>query len=171
MLEVESERLLTAVRSLLAAKGIAVPQEIAERIAITDGGNPGQGARMVAKAWVDPAYRARMLEDGGKAAEELGIPMRGAPPLGVLEDTAELHNLVVFPVDCLSLRPYMARATTRQPPPRAPSRPSCIVGLAGKARCRFHSRRRRAVCTRWPLPPRPARNLPGTVTVDRILGL
>lgn len=95
MLAVESERLLTAVRSILAAKGIAAPQEIAERIAITDGGNPGQGARMVAKAWVDPAYRARMLADGARAAEELGIPMRGAPPLGVLEDTAELHNLVV----------------------------------------------------------------------------
>ena len=94
MLAVESERLLTAVRSILAAKGIAAPQEIAERIAITDGGNPGQGARMVAKAWVDPAYRARMLADGARAAEELGIPMRGAPPLGVLEDTAELHNLV-----------------------------------------------------------------------------
>ncbi len=43
---------------------------------------------MVAKAWTDPAYRALMLEDGTKAAEELGIPMRGAPPLGVLENTA-----------------------------------------------------------------------------------
>ena len=50
---------------------------------------------MVAKAWTDPAYRALMLEDGTKAAEELGIPMRGAPPLGVLENTAEVHNLVV----------------------------------------------------------------------------
>jgi nitrile hydratase len=95
ILETESERLLAAVRGLLAQKGIASPTEIAERIAITDRANPGQGARMVAKAWTDPAYRARMLEDGSKAAEELGIPMRGMPPLGVLEDTPELHNLVV----------------------------------------------------------------------------
>ena len=80
---------------MLAAKGIASPAEIAERIAITDRANPGQGARMVAKAWTDPAYRALMLEDGTKAAEELGIPMRGMPPLGVLEDTAEVHHLVV----------------------------------------------------------------------------
>jgi nitrile hydratase len=80
---------------VLAAKGIASPGEIAERIAITDSANPGQGARMVAKAWTDPSYRARMLEDGSKAAEELGIPMRGMPPLGVLEQTPKVHNLIV----------------------------------------------------------------------------
>ncbi|MBN8929461.1 MAG: nitrile hydratase [Rhodospirillales bacterium 69-11] len=95
LLETESERLLAAVRSLLAQKGIASPSEISERIAITDRASPGQGARMVAKAWTDPAYRALMLEDGAKAAEAIGIPMRGMPPLGVLENTAELHNLVV----------------------------------------------------------------------------
>jgi nitrile hydratase len=50
---------------------------------------------MVAKAWVDPAYRELMLSDGSKAAEALGIPMRGMPPLGVLENTPEVHNLVV----------------------------------------------------------------------------
>ena len=95
LLEADSDRLLNAVRSLLNAKGIASPAEIAERIAITDRANPGQGARMVAKAWTDPAYRVRLLEDGSKAAEELGIPMRGMPPLGVLENTASVHNLVV----------------------------------------------------------------------------
>jgi len=93
--ETEGERLLVALRSVLAAKGIASAAEIAERIAITDSASPGQGARMVAKAWCDAGYRARLLEDGSKAAEELGIPMRGMPPLGVLEDTAEHHNLVV----------------------------------------------------------------------------
>ncbi len=95
ILDTESERLLAAVRDLLAQKGIASATEIADRIAVTDAANPGQGARMVAKAWVDPAYRARMLQDGTKAAEEVGIPMRGMPPLGVLEDTADQHNLVV----------------------------------------------------------------------------
>ena len=50
---------------------------------------------MVAKAWTDPDYRALMLADGAKAAEAIGIPMRGMPPLGVLENTADLHNLVV----------------------------------------------------------------------------
>ena len=95
ILETDGEKLLAAVRNLLAAKGIASSAEIAERIAITDSANPGQGARMVAKAWTDPAYRALMLEDGTKAAEELGIPMRGSAPLGVLENTADVHHLVV----------------------------------------------------------------------------
>jgi hypothetical protein len=95
LLEADSDKLLNAVRSLLHAKGIASAAEIAERIAITDRANPGQGARMVAKAWADAAYRGRLLEDGSKAAEELGIPMRGMPPLGVLENTASVHNLVV----------------------------------------------------------------------------
>jgi len=83
------------LRVLLADKGIATAAEIAERVAITDGGSPAQGARMVAKAWVDPAYRLAMLEDGARAAERLGIAMRGAPPLGVLENTPTEHNLVV----------------------------------------------------------------------------
>lgn len=95
LLDADSDKLLNAVRGLLIAKGIASAAEIAERIAITDQANPGQGARMVAKAWTDAAYRARLLEDGSKAAEELGIPMRGMPPLGVLENTASVHNLVV----------------------------------------------------------------------------
>ncbi len=95
LLETDSEKLLAALRDLLAAKGIVSAAEIAEQIAITDAANPGQGARMVAKAWTDPGYRALMLGDGTRAAEALGIPMRGAPPMGVLEDTAETHNLIV----------------------------------------------------------------------------
>ena len=95
VLETPSDRLLAAVRQLLTDKGVVSREEISERIQATDAATPAQGARMVAKAWVDPAFRARMLADGAKAAEELGIPMRGMPPLGVLEDTAEEHNLVV----------------------------------------------------------------------------
>jgi nitrile hydratase len=95
ILETNSERLLAAVRTLLESKGIVSTAEVQERMAVTDAASPGQGARMVAKAWVDPAYRALMLEDGTKAAEALGIMMRGMPPLGVLENTPEVHNLVV----------------------------------------------------------------------------
>ena len=95
LLESPSDRLLAAVRHLLTNKGIVTREQIAERIRVTDNASPAQGARMVARAWTDPAYRARMLADGAKAAEELDIPMRGMPPLGVLEDTAEEHNLVV----------------------------------------------------------------------------
>jgi hypothetical protein len=95
ILDTESDRLLRAVRGLLEQKGIVSTAEVEERMAVTDSASPGQGARMVAKAWLDPAYRALMLEDGTKAAEALDIPMRGMPPLGVLENTAAVHNLVV----------------------------------------------------------------------------
>jgi hypothetical protein len=95
ILETDSDRLLRAVRGLLEQKGIISTAEVWERAAITESASPGQGARMIAKAWVDPAYRALMLEDGTKAAEAVDIPMRGFPPLGVLENTADVHNLVV----------------------------------------------------------------------------
>ena len=95
VLEADGARLLDAVRGLLAAKGIVSADEIAERIRSTDAASPGQGARMVAQAWLDPAYRALLLRDGAQAAESLGIPMRGAPPLGVLENAPGLHHLVV----------------------------------------------------------------------------
>ena len=95
LLRADSGRLLQAVRDLLTAKGIVSPAEITERIRITDQASPAQGARMVARAWVDPGYRDLMLRDGTQAAEMLGIPMRGAPPLGVLANEAGLHHLVV----------------------------------------------------------------------------
>ncbi len=95
LLESPPDKLLTALRDILAAKSIVSPAEIAERIALTDAASPAQGARMVARAWTDPDYRALMLHDGAKAAEAAGIPMRGMPPLGVLADTPDLHHLVV----------------------------------------------------------------------------
>jgi nitrile hydratase len=95
VLEHESTALLAAIKRLLVEKSITTEADIAERIRITDQGSPAQGARMVARAWTDPEYRTLMLADGTRAAEALDIPMRGMPPLGVLEDTAELHNLVV----------------------------------------------------------------------------
>ncbi len=95
VLAADSVNLLAALRAVLAAKGIAGPEEIAGQIRSTDEASPAQGARMVAKAWTDPAFRALMLEDGTRAAESLGIPMRGLPPLGVLEDRPEAHHLVV----------------------------------------------------------------------------
>jgi len=91
----EPARLLASLRQVLEARGIATPAEIAERIRITDAATPAQGARMVARAWLDSDYRALMLRDGAAAAEALGIPMRGIPPLGVLENAPDLHHLVV----------------------------------------------------------------------------
>ncbi len=95
LLRTDSGRLLAAVRDLLAAKGIVSPAEIADRVRSTNAANPAQGARMVARAWVDPEFRALMLRDGTAAAEALGIPMHGVAPLGVLANEPGLHHLVV----------------------------------------------------------------------------
>ena len=112
LLQTDSDRLLAAVSALLAQKGVAPPDEIAERIEITDAASPALGARMVARAWLDPAFRALLLADGTRAAETLGIVMRGAPPLGVMECTADVHALIVctlcscYPRAVLGYPPY-----------------------------------------------------------------
>jgi nitrile hydratase len=95
VIEADGEALLAALRKLLADKNLVTQAEVAERMAATDNASPGQGAKMVARAWTDVEYKALMLEDGTKAAEAMHIPMRGMPPLGVLENTDAVHNLVV----------------------------------------------------------------------------
>ena len=89
------EILFDVVAQLLAEASIVSAAEIEARVALTDRASPQQGARMIAKAWVDPGYRALLLRDGTLAAEALGIAMRGLPPLGVLENRPGLHHLVV----------------------------------------------------------------------------
>lgn len=91
----ESVALLDRFVAALVAKGVLTEDQITTQIASTDRASPEIGARMVARAWTDPAYRALLLRDGGQAAEAMGVSMAGAPPLGVLEDTDKVHHLVV----------------------------------------------------------------------------
>lgn len=91
----DSVALLDRLMAALEAKGIVTEAEVAARQANTDKASPETGARMVAKAWTDPAYRALLLADGKAAAEQMGVSMAGAPPLGVLENTPGRHHLVV----------------------------------------------------------------------------
>lgn len=117
VLEADSAALLGAIRRLLVAKNVLSEAEIAQQRQATDSAEPGQGARMVARAWTDPAYRALMLSDGTKAAEAMNIPMRGMPPLGVLENTQEAHHLVVctlcscYPKAVLGYPPYWYKSS------------------------------------------------------------
>lgn len=102
------ERLVTALK----ARGLVSEEELAARQASTDRASPEIGARMVARAWLDAEWRRAMLRDGAAAAEQLGVSMAGAPPLGVLENTPELHHLVVctlcscYPRAVLGYPPY-----------------------------------------------------------------
>jgi nitrile hydratase len=91
----ESLALLDRLVAALEARGIVSEADIAARQANTDKASPETGARMVAKAWTDPAYRQLLVTDGKAAAEQMGVSMAGAPPLGVLENTPTRHHLVV----------------------------------------------------------------------------
>ena len=83
-----------ALRELLIEKNIFTAADIRRQIEAMDGRNPGIGARLVARAWLDANYKARALADGSEAAREIGIEV-GPTRLIVLENTATKHNLVV----------------------------------------------------------------------------
>jgi nitrile hydratase subunit alpha len=109
--------LTEALADLLIAKGVVQADELRRMIEDIDSRSPALGARVVARAWVDPAFKARLLENANRAAGELGIDA-GHIPIKALENTAERHNLVVctlcscYPRLLLGLPPdwYKARA-------------------------------------------------------------
>jgi nitrile hydratase len=115
-----------AVRELLIAKGVITVEALRRQIELMDGAHAGRGSLLVARAWVDPAFKARALEDGSAACRELGLEV-GALRLIVVESTERLHNLVVctlcscyprpllgLPPDWYKSRAYRARAV-REP--------------------------------------------------------
>lgn len=86
--------LAVAVEELLVETGVLTAEEIAAQVAEMDRRSPARGARMVARAWCDDAYRTRLLADASAAAEALDIPVDGTPLVAV-ENTPGVHNLVV----------------------------------------------------------------------------
>ena len=92
----EVELRVRTLESLLVDKGLVDPAALdllIDRYETKVG--PRNGARIVARAWVDPAFRRRLLADGTSAAAEFGFVGRQAEELVALENTAEVHNLVV----------------------------------------------------------------------------
>ena len=83
-----------AVRELLIDKGIITAEDVRRQVEAMDGRNAGRGAQMVARAWLDPDYKQRMLVDGAKAAAELGLDV-GPLRLVVVENTPAVHNVIV----------------------------------------------------------------------------
>ena len=83
-----------AIRELLIEKGILTADDVRRQVENMDGRNAGMGGKMVARAWVDPAYKQRMLADGNAAAEEVGLD-RGIFKLVVVENTPQVHNVIV----------------------------------------------------------------------------
>ncbi len=88
------EALEAAFREALVASGVLTELEIAERAELMYSRTPALGAAVVARAWFDPAFKARLLADGSAAVRELGIEV-GTLKLVVVANEASAHNLVV----------------------------------------------------------------------------
>jgi nitrile hydratase len=83
-----------ALKELLIEKGVFTADEIRRAIEYRDSITPAMGAAIVARAWTDPAYKKRLLENGTAAIKELGHDM-GALRLVVVENTPAVHNMIV----------------------------------------------------------------------------
>ena len=116
----------TAVRELLIEKGILTADEVRAAVEAMDARSPAIGARVVARAWTDPAFKERLLADGSAACAELGVDM-GPTHLVVVENNPQVHNVIVctlcscyprfllgLPPDWYKARPYRSRVV-REP--------------------------------------------------------
>ena len=84
-----------AIHEILVEKGIVGPDEVRERAEMFRSRSPSDGARVVAKAWTDPAFKQRLLDDARAAVYELGYTLTHDAELAVVENTDDVHHLVV----------------------------------------------------------------------------
>jgi nitrile hydratase len=111
------QRMEIAVRELMVEKGHLGADEIARQIDAMDARSPANGAAVVARAWVDPDFKARLLENASDASREMGFDI-GPMNLIAVENTASVHNMIVctlcscYPRNLLGLPPdwYKTRA-------------------------------------------------------------
>jgi nitrile hydratase len=88
------EAMCWALRDLLSEKGLLSRADVHAALEAMESKGAHLGARVVARAWQDPAFRRRLLADGKAACAELSIPLTEAQ-LVVVENTATVHNVIV----------------------------------------------------------------------------
>lgn len=86
---------IRAIEALLVEKGVLTKEDVRRQIEYMEARSPANGARIVARAWVDAKYKARLLSDAKAAAAELGIDASGPVEFVVVENTPAVHNLIV----------------------------------------------------------------------------
>jgi nitrile hydratase subunit alpha len=86
---------IRAIEALLLEKGVLTEPEVQDSIAYMEARSPANGAKLVARAWVDPAFKELLFSDGKAAASELGIDPEHPAEFVVVENTPEVHNLIV----------------------------------------------------------------------------
>jgi len=108
---------IKALESLLVEKGVVDAGAVDEIIDVFENRiGPRNGAKVVARAWTDPAYKARLLIDGSQAIAELGFTGMQGEDMVVLENTPKVHNVVVctlcscYPWPTLGLPPTWYKA-------------------------------------------------------------
>jgi nitrile hydratase len=84
-----------AIRQILVEKGLIAAETVRRLLEQMDARSDVTGGTIVARAWVDPAFKARLLANAKEAMAELGIPEVDATHLIVVENTATVHNVVV----------------------------------------------------------------------------
>ncbi len=86
---------IRAIEALLVEKGVLAEGDVRRQIEYMEARSPANGARLVARSWVDPGFKARLLSDTKAAALELGIDASGPVEFVTVENTPEVHNLIV----------------------------------------------------------------------------
>ncbi len=114
--------LAEAVGELLIEKNVITARQLRRKIEWQQGRKPEMGAKLVARAWLEPGYKKRLLADVNAAADEAGVDA-GVIPIRAIENTPDVHNVVVctlcscyprqligIPPDWYKSRAYRARA-------------------------------------------------------------
>ncbi len=83
-----------SLRELLVEKGIVTNAQVDATVEDMRSRGPERGAKVVARAWCDPRFKERLLENGTRACEELGLDVP-ALKLVVVENTPQVHNVIV----------------------------------------------------------------------------
>ena len=85
-----------AIESLLVDKGIITALEVDREVNILDSKSPADGAKIVARAWLDNTFKSKLLTDASQALAEIGYDLPDKTPyLKVVENTEEVHYVVV----------------------------------------------------------------------------
>lgn len=100
---------LYAIRELLVEKGVLTREDIQAQVDYMEARSPANGARLVARAWADASFKELLLRDPKAACAQLGIDASGLTEFVVLENTEDVHNLVVCTLCSCYPRPILGR--------------------------------------------------------------
>jgi nitrile hydratase alpha subunit len=98
-----------AITELLLEKGVITQEDIQREQDWLEARTPANGARLVARAWVDLAFKARLIADPKAACKEMGIDASGINDFVVLENTEQVRHLVVCTLCSCYPRPILGR--------------------------------------------------------------